>query len=74
MTKRRKKSWIGWMADERESVVVDEGDIVHNPAAGYHEFVGVTVEQSDVIRVKKILRRPTDGVCQGIVPELLLID
>ena len=60
------------MADERELVVVDESDIIHNPAAGYHEFVGVTVEQLDVVRVKKILRQPTDGVHQGVIPELLI--
>ena len=74
MKKREKKSQVGWTVDEKELVVVDEADIAHNPVVGHRGFVGVTAEQLDVIRVKKILGRPADGVRRGVAPERLLID
>ena len=62
MKKKKKKSQEEWMVGEKGLVVVDKVDIVHNPAAGYHESVGVNVGQSGVEAVKRILRQPAGGV------------
>ena len=72
--KKRKKSQVEWMVDERGLVVVDEVDIIRNLAVDYHEFVGATVGQLDVVGVRKISMQPADGVRRGDALEQLLPD
>ena len=62
MMKREKKSWLKWKVGERGSVVDNEAGNVHNPVAGHCVFAGAVVEQSDVVKKKKILRQPADDV------------